>query len=419
MNTAVNYFFLGAVIFIWLLYIRERKIFQRRLNRLETKSKSLAKYNEDIDNLLTILNYFQEKGLEYRKDEDLTKLCNFIIKYATELVGTDMGSLMLVDKKSNIIFIKAAIGLEDDILKNTKMEIGEGIAGRVVQEGKAIFCEDIESDVRFMRGSKLKYGSKSFLSVPLKVNNKVIGVININNRNSAKVFTKKDKNLISILADQAAVAIDNIQLYEDMKNMFLGTIQTLAKAIDARDPYTKGHTERVTEYAVKIAREMNLPRKLVRNIKTAALIHDIGKIGIKDDVLLKPGHLNDEEYEIIKKHPLIGEQIISPIEFLNNVSPLILYHHERYDGNGYLEGLKAEEIPIGARVINVADSFEAMVSNRLYSKAVSKKDAVEELKAQSGKQFDPQVVDAFLRVIERDRGLEDIDEAYDEKRSNS
>ncbi len=420
MSIVVTYVYFAVIlVLIWVMYSKEKKLHRGLIQSLKDEKEKSAKYIEDLDGLLFMLTQFQEMGMAYRKAEDLAHLCELIVEYATDLANTDIGSLMLIDKTTNRLGIKAAKGLSEEVVNMTSMEIGEGIAGRVAQEGKPIYCENIEEDVRFMRDSQMKYGSKSFMSFPLKVKNKVIGVLNINKKTAGEKFRERDRRLLSILADQAAIAIENIQLYEDMKHMYLGTIQTLAKAIDARDPYTKGHTARVTKYAVEIAREMQLPYKLIRNIEIASLIHDIGKIGIKDNVLLKPGHLSDSEYEKIKKHPRIGEQIIAPIEFLTNVAPLVLYHHERYDGNGYLEGLKAEEIPIGARIIHVADAFEAMTSNRPYSSGISKAKAVAELKTHNGRQFDPKVVKAFLRILARNGTLEEREDNENREKTES
>ncbi|MGM0441153.1 MAG: HD domain-containing phosphohydrolase [Elusimicrobiota bacterium] len=340
--------------------------------------------------------------MSYTKMDDLEKLCNLIVEYATNILQTETGSLMLVDKTTNKLKIVASRGLSREIVESTEMDIGEGIAGRVAEKGNPIYCSDIEKDVRFMRSSKVHYVSKSFIAVPLKVKDKVIGVLNVNSKEKNNHFGEKDKRLINILADQAAAAIENINLYRDMKDMYIGTIKTLAEAIDAKDPYTRGHAERVTKYSVAIAKEMDLDKKLLRNIEFAALIHDIGKIGIKDNILFKPGKLTDSEYEKIQQHPKIGEQIISPVEFLINVAPLVLYHHEYYNGQGYPEGLKGKEIPIGARILTVADSFEAMISDRPYKKGFSIEEAVEELKSCKGEQFDPEVVEAFLKVLERD-----------------
>lgn len=383
-----------------ILYRKEKTNNAHLIEDLELGKKESKKYIDDLDSLFLMLTRFHEMGMKYADVEDMHDICNLIVEYATDMLDTKMGSLMLINKNTNTLEIVAARGLSKKVIKSTEIHVGEGIAGMVAQEGKTIYCEDIENDVRFMRNSKVKYSSKSFIAVPLKMKNKVIGVLNVNSKRKGKQFSQRDIKLLDILADQTAVAIENIQLYRDMKGMYVGTIKTLAKAIDAKDPYTKGHSERVTNFAVEIAKEMGLPEKLVRNIEFASLIHDIGKIGIKDSLLTKPTRLSDSEYELIKKHPIIGEQIIAPIEFLTNVAPLILYHHEHFDGSGYLEGLKGEEIPIGARIINVADSFEAMISERPYSKSMTQHEAVKELKDKSGSQFDPKVVVAFLNIIE-------------------
>lgn len=397
----------SAAFFMLLLmltmYIRKSRHNTRLIENLEDERELNRGYIEDLDNLLSMLTRFQEMGMSYTKDNDLENFCRLIVEYSTDLLNTKMGSLMLKNKEQKRLEIIAARGLSDDVISSTSIPVGEGVAGRVVQEGKAIYCEDIKNDVRFMRNSRIKYSSCSFISVPLKVKSKVIGVLNVNSKRKEKRFTQRDLKLLSILADQAAVAIENIQLYNDMKNMYLGIIQTLAQAIEAKDTYTRGHTDRVAKIAVKIARRMNLPNKLIRNIEYAALIHDIGKIGIKDSVLTKPSKLSESEYESVKKHTRIGEQILAPVEFLTNVAPLVLYHHEHYNGEGYMEGLKGEEIPIGARILNVADSFEAMTSERPYSKGRSLESAIQELKDKSGTQFDPKVVEVFLQILEEER----------------
>lgn len=413
------------LLFCLYLYSRERKEKLKVIKDLRQEKERNKKHIDDLDSLFSMLNRFQEVGLMYSSKKDIKVLCDLIVDYTTELLDTDMGSIMLLNKATNMLEIISAKGLPKDIVKNTKMSISEGIAGKVARNGSAIYCEDIEKDVRFMRSSRLKYPTKAFVSVPLKVKEKVIGVINVNCRNECRKFNSRDIKIISIIADQAAVAIGNIQLYSDIKEMYLGTIQTLAEAIDAKDSYTRGHAERVTMYAVEIAREMQLSRQLIKNIEFASLIHDIGKIGVKDCVLTKPGKLSESEYEEIKQHPQTGEQILAPIEFLTNIAPLILYHHEQYNGAGYPEGIRGEEIPVGARIINVADAFEAMISERPYSKGMTVEEAIEELKDGAGTQFDPDVVDAFIRVLKRKENKEiygyykDKEESKQKSKENS
>ncbi|MCK4993569.1 MAG: response regulator [Candidatus Omnitrophica bacterium] len=195
------------------------------------------------------------------------------------------------------------------------------------------------------------------------------------------------------IVDKQRLQVDNLQLFD--------TIKVLALALDARDHYTHGHSQQVTEYAVDIAREMELSFKEVDIIRDAGILHDIGKIGIADVILLKPGRLTDEEYTEIKKHPVIGKKILEPVHCLADKIPLIYHHHERIDGGGYPDGLEGDNIPLGARILAVADAYQAMTSDRPYRKALPALIAIEELKRFKSRQFDPNIVDVFLRVLRR------------------
>jgi len=195
----------------------------------------------------------------------------------------------------------------------------------------------------------------------------------------------------------------SFELYAKMRKVYLDTIRALAAAIDAKDPYTKGHSERVSKNAVVLAQEMNLPDREIENIEYSALLHDVGKIGIEDSILGKTDRLTDQEYKKIKEHSMMGANIIEPIDFLKNSYKAVYHHHEKYNGLGYPDGLKKEEIPLSARIISVADACDAMGSDRPYRKKLSKEKIIKELKEQSGKQFDPIVVDAFLGIFEREK----------------
>jgi len=387
----------GALVYLVGKYGREREL----ILRLKAAEEEVKKHVEDLESLLTFLLGIHEFGMATSGIVEIDRLAKLIVTGGTRLLRTEIGSLMLINKEKNILEIVAAKGLPEEVVKNTRIRIGEGVAGKVAEDGEAILCENIETDARFSRQSNERYTSKSFVSVPLKVQNRVRGVLNINNKESGQKFDEKDLWLLTILADQAAMTIENAELYKHMQDTYLGTIQTLARAIDAKDPYTKGHSDRVTHYAVKVAREMKLSESEVRNIEYASLIHDIGKIGIQEAILSKRGKLSDTEYEILKMHPLIGESIITPVKFLNGIAPLILYHHERFDGKGYLEGLSGEKIPLGARIISVADAFDAMTSDRPYRKGFTEEDARRELEKESGRRFDPEVVKAFLNLLDR------------------
>jgi len=195
----------------------------------------------------------------------------------------------------------------------------------------------------------------------------------------------------------------SFELYTKMRKVYLDTIRALAAAIDAKDPYTKGHSERVAEMSVALAQELNLSGRDIENIEYAALLHDIGKIGIADNILGKNSSLTDEEFDKIKEHTIMGAKIIEPVDFLKNSYKAIYHHHEKYDGKGYPEGLKSEDIPILARIIAAADAYDAMCSDRPYRKKLNKDKILKELKDQSGKQFDPEVVKALFSILDRER----------------
>lgn len=195
----------------------------------------------------------------------------------------------------------------------------------------------------------------------------------------------------------------SFELYSKMQKVYLETIRALAAAIDAKDPYTKGHSERVAEMTLDLAQELNLSDRDIENIEYAALLHDIGKIGIEEKILGKNGILTDKEFDRIKEHTVMGAKIIEQVEFLKDSYKAIYHHHEKYNGKGYPDGLKSEDIPILARIIAVADAYDAMGSDRPYRKKLSKDKIMKELKEQSGKQFDPEVVKALFAVLNRER----------------
>jgi len=195
----------------------------------------------------------------------------------------------------------------------------------------------------------------------------------------------------------------SFELYTKMRKVYLDTIRALAAAIDAKDPYTKGHSERVAEISVALAQELNLSDRDIENIEYTALLHDIGKIGITDNILGKDSSLTNEEFDIIKEHTVMGAKIIEPVDFLKNSYKAIYHHHEKYNGKGYPDGIKSEDIPILARIIAVADAYDAMGSDRPYRKKLNKDKILKELKDQSGKQFDPEVVKILFSVLDRER----------------
>jgi HD-GYP domain-containing protein (c-di-GMP phosphodiesterase class II) len=237
------------------------------------------------------------------------------------------------------------------------------------------------------------------LFISLVAREEVLGFFAIGAKRSGQPFTRDEQGVLVTVANQTAIAVKNARLFNELQETFVQTVVTLANAIDIRDTYTSDHSQRIASLGIETAKIMGCDSDDVQRIYWGSLLHDVGKIGIPDRILLKPGPLNDEEWEVIKQHPDIGANLIQPIKQLANISPIIKHSHERYDGTGYPDGLKGEKIPAGARIVAVVDAFSAMMDKRAYKEANTLEETIDELKRYSGTQFDPEVVDAFLQVL--------------------
>jgi len=236
-------------------------------------------------------------------------------------------------------------------------------------------------------------------SVPLTIRNKVFGLLSLTNKISEKKFSEKDLNYIRGLSTRASLNIENKMLYESIYINILDTFKSLVQSIQARDHYTETHSRNVTKFAIRIAEAMHCSTNEIEALKISGILHDIGKIAIPDNVLLKPGHLTEEEYAVIKTHPIIGENILKSITLFDTERNIIRHHHERWDGKGYPDGLSGTDIPMLSRILSVADSFDAMISDRPYRKGLKIEEAIDELKRNSNLQFDRTVVDAFITTL--------------------
>jgi HD-GYP domain-containing protein (c-di-GMP phosphodiesterase class II)/putative methionine-R-sulfoxide reductase with GAF domain len=501
----------------------------------------------------------------------LEEVLRMIIDLATSVLDAKYASLMLIEEESNELTIRVSNGLSPEIMKKVRIKVGSGIAGTVAYEVKPYISTDIENDPRFKKNSNPKFETKSFICVPVKLGDKVIGVLNINDKKNHEIFNDDDLHLLTILANQAAitiensrlyqqaekkveelemlfsaskvmssildvnillrqvletcihivfskagmimlfnpdsmqfeiktchglidmrcayefridsdselcerlaselnavlignidenidladltnylkfkvkeiicvplhtkqkvtgmmlvisdssqnnfvssdlsilsalstqaaVVIENAKLYESMKDQFLSTIRVATNALEFKDAYTSGHSERVTEFAVLLSKEMNLAQEDIENIRQASILHDIGKIGISETILTKKGRLTDEEFATIKLHPSIGDSIVEPMALNPAVRAGIRNHHERWDGRGYPDGLAGEKIPFSARIIALADAFDAMTSNRPYRDAMAMEKVYSEFIKCAGGQFDPKLAEIFVNMLKR------------------
>lgn len=358
-----------------------------------TEHKELT---QKLSKMVKELSLLHEIGRDLSSILDVDILLSRIVTHLNETLGYERTSVGLIDTHRNELVIRAAEPpYSKHIMSRLRVKIGEGITGYVAKTGMPYICNDVTKDRRYVIFDKK---TKSEVVVPLKVRERTIGVINIESYKK-DTFDEEDVQTLTLIANQAAIAIENSQLYSSLKQSYLDSIKTLVSAIEAKDRYTYGHSERVRKYALQIARRMGLSAKEIEELNYAGFLHDIGKIGINDRLLTKPAPLTPSEYEIIKEHPKIGHNILKSAHHLAGAGEIIKYEHERYDGTGYPNGLKNGEIPIGARIIAVADAYDAMTTDRPYRKALGKKEAIRRLKEASGTQFDPRVVRVFLKIL--------------------
>ena len=379
----------------------------RRASRLDRSLKQKEREIRDLQNAIERSNEWEKQLVTLMV---LSRILNSTLEHrtvrrramqaATELMKAEVGSLLLIDEETNRLYFEVALGDKEETVKTFHLEMGEGIAGWVAKHGEPLIVHDTQSEPRFFSkvDRKSKFTTKNVICVPVKVKEKTIGVLEAINKLGGEAFSDDDLTIFQSLADQVAVALDNARLLAEIEGLFFQTAESLADAIEKRDPYTGGHTKRVTTYSLAIGEELNLESNEMRWLKLAAILHDIGKIGVEDRILRKADKLDEEEYDQMKQHTLMGAEIIGHIKQLHGIIPGLKYHHEKIDGKGYPEGLADDNIPLIAKIVAVADTFDAMTSDRPYRKPLKKEKACEELRRCCGTQFDRGLVDAFLKA---------------------
>ncbi len=331
---------------------------------------------------------------------NLEEVLNLIVRSICEMMEAKGCALRLLNEDATMLELHAAYGLSSRYLENGSISALNSTEGKVVNSRQIAAIPDLSGSEYENKANAEAENIKSLLCVPLMAKDRVTGVLTVFFR-TKRNFTDNDKKIILIYASQTAIAIENARLFSSGKEMYLNVMKSFADALDAKDNYTRGHSEQVTKYAIEVAREMKLSESEVELLRFSAILHDIGKIGIDDKILKKDDILTREEYEKIKNHPYIASRILENIKEFSDVSDIIVHHHEKFDGSGYPGKLKEGEIPLLSRIITVADAFEAMTSDRPYRKAMSREEAHMELIRCKETQFDPQIVDVFTRVLNK------------------
>jgi putative nucleotidyltransferase with HDIG domain len=395
--------------------LRERQLFIDNifLKKELEKQERLEKLNRELRNKVDELQIFTRIMEDFTRVEKSLDVFELLVKMTLEIARADTAIFYVVNEVVQkpvevAAFFAAPEAASDDrsgrgctVPSNNgrSMEGLESLIMEIASGGDKkpiIIPEDHES-------AALPSGIRSFLAVPLIIRDKVFGVLTASVNQEHSKFNGKVLYYLSFMAGKAAYAIENLALYENIYENLLATLDALVQAIEAKDFYTKQHSRQVTGIAVALAREMGCGQEDVDILEVAGPLHDIGKIGVPDHILLKPGRLTDQEYEIIKTHPTIGADIVGQLGLWEREQQVIRHHHERFDGTGYPFGLSGEEIPLLARIISVADVFDAMASDRVYRKKMDESRVVETICKGADTQFDPRVVRVFHRLYQSGR----------------
>jgi putative nucleotidyltransferase with HDIG domain len=287
-----------------------------------------------------------------------------------------------------------------DAERTDAFTISNAIFEQAVQDNVGILALDALHDTRFRSvQSVATLNIRSVMCAPLISKAEIIGAVYVDNRTREKCFAEEDLELMTSIAAQAANAIQNARLYENLQRAYHQIILSLINAIEAKDPYTYGHHKRVSEYAVGVGREMDLSPESLDRLHRAAELHDIGKIGVREQLIHKPGSLTDSEVVTFQTHVLTGEKILRPVDYLQDIVPIVRQHHEHFDGGGYPDHLKGDQILVEARILAIADSFDAMTTQRTYNRPVTYSTALARCREKAGTQFDPDVVDGLDKYL--------------------
>ena len=394
--------------FITLATLRKNAFSRENLRTLTTISNLLSTSVENVRITLDLEKHIDEVSVLFEISQSITstlvldEVLDSIVSFSIEMINALRCELRLLDDTGKALEVKASRGLSKSFLASKAIQIGESIIGTCFQKKRPMSVADIRkfSDDHYsalMRKEKII----GVLAVPIIIHNRSIGVITIYT-SKPKNFSQSEIDLLSTFASQASIAIENARLYADMKEQYMSMVMALAAAIEAKDSYTHGHSTKVMEYAVKIGKEIGLDEDQVETVRYAGLLHDIGKIGIKDVILTKQGKLTEEEIAELHKHPEYGANIMERVAILKDIAPLTLYHHERYYGKGYPLGLKGTQIPLGARILAVADTYDAMIADRPYRKAFPFDYVKKEMFKAAGSQLDPSLVKVFFDILKKE-----------------
>jgi putative nucleotidyltransferase with HDIG domain len=385
--------------------LRERRLFIENIilsKEVEGKAK-LEQLNRELTNRNNDLNLLNRIMTDFASLRESADVFRQLVDMTIEIVRADAACFHLIKASGDqtmAIATSAAqslndegAGAEDHFAPLSDIEI-QNLIMDVVRDDQPLLVSNNNG------GGGIHAQIKSFMLAPLKIRSKILGVLSASVMSGKQRFNEKDLYHLTFMTNKAATAIENLALYENIYSNLLSTLYAFVTAIEARDPYTKEHSSRVTRLAVAMAQAIGLTNEDLEILNVAGLLHDIGKIGIRDEILLKPGRLDENEYRIIQQHPIIGAEIMDNLGLWHREKQIVRGHHERYDGTGYPDRLQGEDIPVLARILSIADVYDALASDRAYRRRMEEEKILDIMYSGAGSQFDPDMVDIFRKLYE-------------------
>jgi response regulator RpfG family c-di-GMP phosphodiesterase/pSer/pThr/pTyr-binding forkhead associated (FHA) protein len=355
----------------------------------------------DFSDSLPALRHLYRVDEVLREFEDLNRLLEQFLATLMDVIPASRGYVFLTGADNNATPLLHARRAPAEFGKDTELVISDSILMMTLKQRESIRAHAaLIAEIGGHGDNHMSEAIIGSMCAPLIFRDRVLGFVYLDTVNSTRAFSSDDLTLLTAMAAKVATTVENARLYQNLRNLYYSTIETLIRTMQAKDRYTSGHSTRVSRFSLLIADKLGLSSQEKHHLYLGSVLHDIGKIALPDKLLLRPGKLTEEEMELIKKHPQLGVSMIQSLGEMHPIMPLILHHHEALDGSGYPDGIVGDQIPLMSRIVAVADTFDAITSDRPYRKGRSKEEAILELKRVSGIKLDPRIVAAFLQVLQ-------------------
>jgi HD-GYP domain-containing protein (c-di-GMP phosphodiesterase class II) len=386
-----------------------KELIEKSLTVIEERQRREQQLLEESERYTQQIILLNKIGRNLTSSLDLSTILNQVLEYAIEIVRCQAGTLFIVDEKTGELIFEYVKGPLADDLIGERILPRSGYVGQVVETRRPMIVNGARETEAWPQAinEQSEFKPRDLIVIPMIVKDRIVGVIQVINRIDGLPFNKNDQDLLTVFSDQAAIAIDNSKLFEELQRSNLelmlaydATIEGWSRALELRDRDTEGHSVRVTEMTLRLAQRMGLGGGELVHIRRGALLHDIGKLAIPDAILLKPGELTLSERKLLELHPEFSRDLLWAIEFLRPAIDIPYCHHEKWDGSGYPRGLKGKEIPLNARIFSIVNVYDNLASDRPYRKAWSRERALDYIREQSGKHFDPEIAKIFLNMME-------------------